>query len=51
MGIKTRVTQAIVMASGKLRAERSSFGEDVRKCSLQIGTLDSSRNVSAIERR
>ena len=51
MEIKTRVTQATVMASGKLRAERSSFGGDVRKCSLQTGTLDASRNASAIERR
>ena len=51
MGIKTPVTQATVMASCKLRAERSSFGGDVRKCSLQTYTLDASRNVSAIERR
>lgn len=51
MGIKTPVTQATVMASCKLRAEGSSFGGDVRKCSLQTYTLDASRNVSAIERR
>ena len=51
MGIKTRMTPASIVASCKLRAGRSSFGEDLRKCSLQTGTLDASRNVSAIERR
>lgn len=36
LGIKTRVTQAPVMVSCKLRAERSSFGGEVRKCSAEM---------------